>query len=485
MKNKKKILIILSIILLALLVIFIISSKRPNYLTTKTTALSLNTNLDNTDEKIDWSKLPTKNIKLSKTIELTEPGTYVLTGNLKNNYLKVNSIGDVRLILNNVTIKNEAGPAIYIENAQDVIIELQDGTTSTLITGQDYQEEFTNKTATIYSEDDLTFQGTGTLEIISELEDAIVSKNDLKIISGIYKITSKDDAIRGKDSIYIKNGTFNITSSGDSIKSNKGFIFIENGIFNLNSSLDGIQSEKDLLIKNGIFNINCKATNLLDSSLQSPSTKGIKSGENLLIENAIMNITTTDDALHSNKNIGIKTGTYTIAALDKGIKTNNKLIIDGGTITITKSDKALKAKNIIINNGLINLTAHDKEISKDSKVYINGGTTTLSSLTAKNNLDNYKDVFFLTKGTLLLSSDEKLTKIIHSTKEIEVISIDLSKECTKEDVITLTLNDKVIKTYHSEKDYRILLLATDELKADTTYQLKINNKLYQEIKINK
>lgn len=485
MKNKKQLFIGVggTLLILAIIIVFLITNQRPVHLTTKTTELSLNTKLDNRDEAIDWSILPTKKIKLSKTLVLTEPGTYILSGNISNGYIKINTLGNIKLVLNNVTIENKTGPAIYIENASTSVIELLDDTTSTLIDGKNYSTEFKYKPATIYSEDDLVLQGTGTLEVIANQEDAVVSKDDSKVISGSYNITSKDDALRGKDSIYLKNGTFNITSTGDSIKSNKGFVYIENGLFNLTSSKDGIQSETDLLIKNGIFNITSKNDVLSESSLNPPSTKGIKSLGNMVIENAIMNIKTTADGLHSDKSLGIKNGTYTITTLDDGITAANKLIIDDGNITITKSDKGLKAKDIIINNGIIDIASSDEEISKQAHVSINGGTTTLSSLSTKNTLKDYKKVFSLNKGTLLIGSDDNLTKIINHTSNIKVLSLNLDKEYTSTDIITITLNDKVIKTYNSAKSYTTILIATEELKENTKYQLKINDKLYKELKV--
>lgn len=485
MKNKKQLFIGVGtlLLILAIIIIFLITNQRSDHLTTKVTDLSLNTKLDNRDETIDWSTLPTEKIYLSKTLVLTEPGTYILSGNISNGYIKINTLGNIKLILDNVTIENKTGPVIYIENASITVLELLADTTSTLIDGSNYSEEFKYKPATIYSEDDLVLQGTGTLEVTANQEDAIVSKDDLKVISGSYNITSKDDALRGKDSIYLKNGTYNITSTGDSIKSNKGFVYIENGLFNLTSSKDGIQAETDLLIKNGIFNITSKNDLLSESSTSSSSAEGIKALGNLVIENAIMNIKTTADGIHSNKSLGIKKGTYTITTLDDGITAANKLIIDDANITITKSDKGLKAKDIIINNGLIDIASSDEEISKQSHVSINGGTTTLSSLSTKNTLKDYKQVFSLNKGTLLISSDENLTKIIDHPSNIKVLSLNLDKEYTSTDIITITLNDKVIKTYNSAKPYKTLLIATDELKENTNYQLKMNDKLYKELKV--
>ena len=111
----------------------------------------------------------------------------------------------------------------------------------------------------IYSKDDLILQGDGILNVTSNYSDAIVSTDDLKIVSGTYNIKSQDDGIRGKDSVYILDGTINVESNADGIKSTndtdstKGFVYIKNGTFVINSVEDAIQAQTKLIIDEGNF----------------------------------------------------------------------------------------------------------------------------------------------------------------------------------------------------------------------------------------
>ena len=83
-------------------------------------------------------------------------------------------------------------------------------------------------TQAIYSKDDLTLKGKGTLIVNGNYQDAIVSKDDIKINNGTIQVTAADDGIRGKDSVTIGNSSdtdfsnLNITieaKGGDGIKS--------------------------------------------------------------------------------------------------------------------------------------------------------------------------------------------------------------------------------------------------------------------------
>lgn len=269
----------------------------------------MNLNCDNGDEKIDWSKYKTKEINLQDNLVINEGGIYRLSGTLSNGYVKVNTSDNVKLELNNVSITNSSGPAIYIEKAEDIVINLIDGTTNTIVDGSNYVGFDSKVNGAIYSEDDMTFEGTGTLVVTSNYEDGIVSKNDLKFVQGNYIINSSDDGIRGKDSVYIKNGNFEINADGNGIKttntnnSEKGFIRIKDGILKITSSLDAIQAETKVLIQDGEYSIttgggsanssvssswgnwgNLNKNGKVKKSTTSSSAKGIKAKDNLVIE---------------------------------------------------------------------------------------------------------------------------------------------------------------------------------------------------------
>lgn len=213
---------------------------------------------DESDTNIEWNNSDTHEIILdgttikaddkivtSSTLSILEAGTYHLTGNLTGNIL-VNAEGIVTLVLDNVNIKSNKDSAILIEESEKAIITLADNSKNYIEDSLNYTDEEIN--ATIFSKDDLTINGNGELYITSNYNDAIASKDGLKIMNGSYNITSKDDAIRGKDYVLIKDGIFNITSSGDGIKTTeeedleKGYIVIENGNFNITSKTDAIDS---------------------------------------------------------------------------------------------------------------------------------------------------------------------------------------------------------------------------------------------------
>ena len=192
---------------------------------------------DNGDLKINWERFPTKDINLSSSLTIAQSGTYHLTGKIENGSITIKTAGldgVVKLILDNVTINNDNGPAIACYNGEDLVIELvgentiSDGETYTAVEDDDVN-------GAIYSKADLTFQGDGTLNLTANYQDAIVSKDDLKFNSGTYSIVASDDGIRGKDSVYIVDGIFAIESGADAIKStnetdlDKGFVMIEDG----------------------------------------------------------------------------------------------------------------------------------------------------------------------------------------------------------------------------------------------------------------
>ncbi len=500
MKNKKKIIVITVIVILILIFIFnIITKDKASTSTTDSINISINT--DDGDEKIDWSIYDNTDYELESSITITEEGTYNLTGTITDGVVTINTEGNVKLVLNNVNITNSSGPCIYVENALNVVIELAESSHNYLEDGSVYTGYDTDVIGTIFSHDDITFQGIGTIEVKSNSEDAIVSKDDLKIVSGTYIINSKDDGIRGKDSVYIQDGTFTITSEGDAIKStndtdtDKGFILIENGTFNIVSTLDGIQSEKKLLIQGGTFDIKTGGGSSVSSStheewgrwgyssssIETDSAKGIKAGDNLIIEDGTFNFDTSDDAIHCNNYVGIKSGNINISSGDDGIHADTELIIDGGNINITKSYEGLEASKITINDGTINVVASDDGInvaggndgsatgrpgennysSNTSNVltinggiiyvnatgdgidingsaYINGGNIKVDGPTdSGNGTLDYDNKFEVNKGTLVAGGSSGMLQSCSSSSSIYNVTIVFTSSYSEGDTIKL------------------------------------------------
>ncbi len=291
--------------------------------------------IDNGDEKIDWNRYQTFEVNLNETYTITKSGIYHITGSLNDGSININTTKNdvVKLVLDNVSIKNNSGPAISCLEADDLVIEIVGD--NYLEDGEQYQSNLDEDIkGALYSKADLTFEGDGTLTLVGKYEDGIVSKDDLKFKSGTYIISAIDDGIRGKDSIYIINGNFSLESGSDALKATndtmpgKGFILIEDGIFEIEAGAKGVKATNSILLHNGTFAID-----------------------------------SYDDAIHSNNYIGITNGKYNIVSGDDGIHADLRLIIDGGTINIEKSYEALEAQAITINDGVISLTSSDDGIN--------------------------------------------------------------------------------------------------------------------------
>ena len=303
--------------------------------------------IDNGDSKINWDKYDTYDVELKETYTIGKSGTYHLTGSINDGLVIVNAgNGVVRLILDNVTIKNTSGPAIACYNADDLVIQLvgenliEDATSYS----SDYDEDVKGA---IYSKADLTLTGDGSLILIANNEDGIVSKDDLKINGGKYIINAKDDGIRGKDSVYIVDGDINIVSLADGIKSNnetvfnKGFILIENGNIKINAGAKGLKAISHIVIQGG----------------------------DVIVESK-------DDSMHSDRDVNIVGGSIEINSGDDGIHANNTLRISGGGIEIKKSYEGIEAQVISINDGKVSVVASDDGINAgggaDGSANVNG-----------------------------------------------------------------------------------------------------------------
>ena len=200
------------------------------------------------------------------TLTIEKAGTYVLSGTLADGSIIVDATdkGTVRLVLNGVDLSCNDSAPVYVKQASKVVLSLEEGTTNRFADGENYiLEDLANDepNATIYSKDDLTINGKGNLEVIGRYNNAITSKDTLRIMEGSVKIEAADDGIMGKDAVMIKHADIQITAQGDGIKATndtdetKGFIAIEEGEFDIVAAADGIQAKTNIYIADGTYNI--------------------------------------------------------------------------------------------------------------------------------------------------------------------------------------------------------------------------------------
>ncbi|MDO4182681.1 MAG: carbohydrate-binding domain-containing protein [Coriobacteriia bacterium] len=200
-------------------------------------------------------------------VTISQEGVYVFSGTLTQGQIVVECNKEdkakVQIVLNGVTITNSTGPAVYVKQAKKAFVTLAAGSTNTLSDGADYtlEDGSDEPYACIFSKDNLTLQGSGTLNVNGTYRHAICSKDDLVITGGTYNVTAVEDALRGRDCVKICGGTFNLTSGEDAIKSNrdnsntKGYVVIDGGTFTINAGDDAVHAETALIINDGTISV--------------------------------------------------------------------------------------------------------------------------------------------------------------------------------------------------------------------------------------
>lgn len=194
-------------------------------------------------------------------VTVTSEGTYVVSGELTNGQLRVNT-GDtekVQIVLAGAQIHNETGAALFIEQTDKCFITLAADTNNVLSDGAEYAlaEGEDEPNAALFSKDDLTINGSGELAVTGNYQHAIYSKDDLVITGGTFDIAAVEDGLRGKDCLKILSGTFTVDAGEDCLKSSRdddparGFVCIDGGTFSLSAGDDAIHGETYLRVSNG------------------------------------------------------------------------------------------------------------------------------------------------------------------------------------------------------------------------------------------
>lgn len=347
---------------------------------------------------------------------ITAAGTYTLSGSLTDGQIIVNTQSEevVRLILNGVDLHSASSAAIYIANAEKVVLVLAEGTQNTVSDGESYvfaSAEEDEPNAAIFSKADLTIYGEGALTVTGNYNDGIASKDGLIIASGVITVSAVDDGVRGKDYLVVEGGNLTVTAQGDGLKSDndedasRGFITVEAGVLAITAGGDAITAQTDVLISDGVFTLTSGGGSQGYDN-ESISAKGIKGGVSVKIDAGTFTINASDDAIHSNGSITINSGEFAIATGDDGVHADVSLEINDGVIQISESYEGLESALIIINAGEIQVYASDDGIN------VSGGNDGSGTMMAPGRGAGSQDAFsytgdyylYIHGGTILVTA---------------------------------------------------------------------------------
>ena len=264
--------------------------------------------------------------------------TYQLSGTTTTGSFKVYSDTKFNLNMNNVSITNDDGAAINIQTGKKCTVNLigtstlEDTPFYTTVSGEDQKGCF-------FSEGQIIFTGTGTLNVTGSYKHGICSDDYIDIQGGNVNIVkAANDGIRVNDYFLMTDGSLTTAATGDGIDGDAGYIQIDGGTMNV--------------------------------TVSTADAKGIKCDSIITVNGGDITLTVP-------------------AAQGKGFKTKQTMTVNGGTITanmtgdvaIVSNDPsycaAIKADvDFEQTNGTINIThsgAGGRGISADGNVNLKGG----------------------------------------------------------------------------------------------------------------
>ena len=295
-------------------------------------------------------------------LTISKGGVYTLSGKNSDASIVISTDDKVKLKLNGVNITSSGASVIYVENADKVYIDTENGTDNSLVsTAAD--------TAAIRSKDNLKIKGGGTLNITSA-DNGIKCSDNLKIEGGTINIDAKADGINVNDTFEMTDGNLKITAVGDGIGSSS-IANISGGTIDITTN--GTPTETSQTEQSSDEQNRPKTPFGESSSVEfETSSKGIKADWMIKLSGGKINVNSADHAIHCTSDIEIGDANLTLASqYKKGISAHGSITIDGAdtSIDVTKSTEGIEGKTkLTINNGNIKINSTDDGL--------NAGTST-------------------------------------------------------------------------------------------------------------
>ncbi len=371
-----------------------------------------------------------------KSTNTSKEIVYLLSGTATKGSFKLYGEYKFNLTLKGLTLTNSTGPAINIQSGKKATVNIQG--VNTLTDGATYATSSEDQKGTFFSEGQLSFMGSGTLNVTGNNKHGIVSDDYIYVSEASINIKSAlKDGIHANDYFVMDSGTLIVNATDDGIEVEEGYVSVNGGTLTVNSVDHGIVASYEgtdtsispyVLIKGG--NVNVTTTGEKGNAIKSESytsigtagavtlsvsgrgSKGVKAGGDFTLTSGTVKITTSGAAFYDtsdlditapagincDKNLSIRGGTLTVTSTGsgaKGITVDGTVTINGGTTSITASGtkftynssntseaKGFKSDGAFtINNGVLNIAATDDGIKSETSITINDGTVMITKST--------------------------------------------------------------------------------------------------------
>lgn len=289
---------------------------------------------------------------LNGDLVIANGGWYVISGTLKDGSIIVDSqdSSKVWIRLDGVNVNCSDDACIQINQADKVFLTLAEGTENTLTSGRSYSEDALsdNTGGVIFSHDDLTINGSGSLAIEAGYQHGIDGNDSLVITGGTISITAPQDGIHVNDSLRYTEASLTVEAGDDAIHSGDE-LYVESGTILIKSCYEGLEATTidiaggDITIYPGDDGINA-------SNGSSVSGFGGAMGDRMpamtgevphMAEKEELEKAVERDMPSEQQEVYIRIGGGNLTIINEtgrdadGLDSNGSIYIDGGTILVS------------------------------------------------------------------------------------------------------------------------------------------------------
>lgn len=289
-----------------------------------------------------------------------------LSGSTTDGSLLVYSQKKLTVLLAGVDITHADGPAINNQCGKSLYVVTAPGTVNSLTDGTAYAERAIDQKATLFSEGQIYFRGSGTLNVNANAKNAIASDDYVVFDAGTVNVNvaaTGSHGVKAKDSVLVNGGTIAIAIASDGCKGIKsdGTTTILGG--NITISTTG----------NAYYKTESTGNDETEDDDNTSSCAGIKSDSTFVMRDGSLTITSSGDG-------------------GKGINCSRDILFEGGTLSVTTTGTKKVAK--------------PKAVKSETAIVISGGSFQAVSTVSKacDNAGNDEPTIIGTPVEQLLSS---------------------------------------------------------------------------------
>ena len=380
------------------------------------------------------------------TVTVTEEGTYVLTGTLTNGQVIVDAdkSAKVQLVLADAGITNSSGAALYIRSADKVFVTLKDGTSNALTSsGAFVQIDDNNVDGALYSKEDLTLNGGGSLTVTSAEGHGIVGKDSVVVTGGSVTITAAKHGVQAKDDFRMLDGEITISCGKDGVHAANdddetlGNIYLAGGSLTVSSEDDGIHAENVLAVGGGDIDI-------------QQSYEGLEAKQ-ITIDGGHIRVVSSDDGVNAAGGAaGQGFGFFGRGGM--GGSSDYVLTVSGGTLTVNAGGDGVDSNGVMLISG--------------GEVYVSGPTN------AGNGAVDYEMEGVVTGGTVIATGAAGMAQNFgqSSTQGTMLLSVSGS---AGEPITVTDANGNVLASYTPEKAFQTAVISAPGINAGGTYTVTV------------